>query len=89
MKNFFHDKGTVIRTVLLVLALLNQILAISGVKPLPLSEDDVNQFINMAYEIATYGFTLAMVVVGWFKNNYVTEKGKQQKEVLKQKNLTK
>lgn len=89
MKNFFHDKGTVIRTVLLVLALVNQILAISGVKPLPLSEDDVNQFINMAYEIVTYGFTLAMVVVGWFKNNYVTEKGKQQKEVLKQKNLTK
>ncbi|MCA1184798.1 phage holin, partial [Bacillus licheniformis] len=28
-------------------------------------------------------------LVAWFKNNYVTGKGKQQKEVLKQKGLTK
>ncbi|MED1192968.1 phage holin, partial [Bacillus paralicheniformis] len=28
-------------------------------------------------------------LVAWYKNNYVTGKGKQQKEVLKQKGLTK
>ncbi|MFS0507071.1 phage holin [Bacillus altitudinis] len=34
-------------------------------------------------------FTLVTTLVAWFKNNYVTEKGKLQKEALQQKGLTK
>ncbi|WP_144473193.1 phage holin, partial [Bacillus pumilus] len=34
-------------------------------------------------------FTIVTTLVAWFKNNYVTHKGKQQKEILKEKGLTK
>ncbi|WP_410978791.1 phage holin [Cobetia sp. SIMBA_158] len=34
-------------------------------------------------------FTLVTTLVAWYKNNYVTDIGKKQKEVLKQKGLTK
>ncbi|MEC0483250.1 phage holin, partial [Bacillus glycinifermentans] len=34
-------------------------------------------------------FTIITSLVAWWKHNYVTNKGKLQKEVLKQKGLTK
>ncbi|MCY8271267.1 phage holin [Bacillus sonorensis] len=87
MKNL--DKGTVIRTVLLFIALVNQTLIMFGKSALPINEDQVNTLADTLYLAGSTIFTIVTTVVAWFKNNYVTGKGKQQKEVLKQKGLTK
>ncbi|QRF83784.1 phage holin [Bacillus altitudinis] len=87
MKNF--DKGTVIRTVLLFMALINQALIVFGKPILPISEDQVTSLAETLYLAFSMIFTLVTTLVAWFKNNYVTEKGKLQKEVLQQKGLSK
>ncbi|MEJ9331704.1 phage holin [Bacillus licheniformis] len=87
MKNL--DKGTVVRTVLLFIALVNQTLIMFGKAVLPISEDQVNTLADALYLAGSTIFTIVTTLVAWYKNNYVTDKGKQQKEVLKQKGLTK
>ncbi|KLV22307.1 phage holin [Bacillus altitudinis] len=87
MKNF--DKGTVVRTVLLFIALINQALIMFGKPVLPISEDQVNTLTETLYLSFSMVFTLVTTLVAWFKNNYVTSKGQKQQEVLKQKGLTK
>ncbi|APT45127.1 phage holin [Bacillus safensis] len=87
MKNF--DKGTVVRTVLLFIALINQALIMFGKPVLPISEDQVTSLAETLYLAFSMIFTLVTTLVAWFKNNYVTDKGKKQKEVLQQKGLTK
>lgn len=87
MKNF--DKGTVIRTVLLFMALINQTLILFGKPILPISEDQVTSLAETLYLAGSMIFTIVTTLLAWFKNNYVTEKGKQQKELLKQKGLSK
>ncbi|MDE1376321.1 phage holin, partial [Bacillus licheniformis] len=83
------DKGTVIRTVLLFVALVNQTLIMFGKSALPISEDQVNTLADALYLAGSTIFTIVTTLVAWFKNNYVTSKGKLQKETLKQKGLTK
>ncbi|MBM6846090.1 phage holin [Bacillus sp. C1(2022)] len=87
MKNL--DKGTVVRTVLLFIALVNQTLIVFGKPVLPISEDQINTLADALYLAGSTIFTIVTTLVAWYKNNYVTNKGKQQKEVLKQKGLTK
>ncbi|MCY8464851.1 phage holin [Bacillus atrophaeus] len=84
-----YDKGTVIRTVLLLLALVNQTLLMFGKSPLDISEEQVNQLADTFYAAGSVLFTVATTLAAWFKNNYVTEKGKRQQSLLKQNNLTK
>lgn len=76
------DKGTVIRTTVLVLALVNQFLVTAGLNPIPGSE-------QLWGEIIAFGLTAAVAVWTWFKNNYVTAKGKKQKEQLQKVGLAK
>ena len=87
MKNF--DTGTVIRTVLLFMALINQTLILFGKPILPISEEQVTSLAETLYLAFSMIFTIVTTLVAWFKNNYVTDKGKQQKEILKEKGLTK
>ncbi|WP_339205799.1 phage holin [Bacillus sp. FSL W8-1143] len=87
MKNF--DKGTVVRTVLLFMALINQALIMFGKPVLPIEEDQVTSLADTLYLAGSMIFTIVTTLVAWFKNNYVTSKGKQQKKVLKQEGLTK
>ncbi|WP_150911120.1 phage holin [Niallia taxi] len=76
------DRGTLIRTLVLAIALVNQVLVSVGLYEIPgTSEEWTN--------ILTNAFTAISAAVAWFKNNYVTAKGKMQKEVLKANNLTK
>ncbi|MCM3216251.1 phage holin [Niallia taxi] len=76
------DRGTLIRTLVLAIALVNQVLVSVGLYEIPgTSEEWTN--------ILTNAFTVISAAVAWFKNNYVTAKGKMQKEVLKANNLTK
>ncbi len=74
------DKGTVIRTAALLLALTNQILVLAGKSPLPIDSELLNQLIAVL-------FTTITSVIAWFKNNYVTKTGKKQKKVLLEKGL--
>ncbi|KOO48181.1 phage holin [Priestia koreensis] len=76
------DKGTIVRTSTLLVALINQILVIYHKSPLPIKDDQLEQLISLLFTFVTSG-------VAWYKNNYVTRRGHQQKEVLKQANLTK
>lgn len=87
MKNF--DKGTVVRTVLLFIALINQGLIMFGKPVLPISEDQVTSLADTLYLAGSMIFTIVTTLVAWYKNNYVTETGKKQKAVLQQKGLTK
>ena len=87
MKNF--DKGTVIRTVLLLIAFINQTLVMFGQAVLPISEEQVQTAGESLYVAGSTIFTMVTAIIAWFKNNYVTEKGKKQKEILKQKGLSK
>ncbi|MCY7760479.1 phage holin [Bacillus spizizenii] len=87
MKMF--DKGTVIRTVLLLVALINQTMLMLGKSPLDIQEEQVNQLADALYSTGSVIFTIGTTLAAWFKNNYVTEKGKKQRDLLKENNLTK
>lgn len=87
MKTF--DKGTVIRTVLLFIALINQTLVMFGQTVLPISEEQVQTAGEALYVAGSTILTMVTAVIAWFKNNYVTYKGQLQKDALKQRGLTK
>ena len=59
-------KGTLIRTVVLLLALINQVLAICGVSPIPIDDDTATNVISTLW-------TVIASVVTWWKNNSFTE----------------
>ncbi len=56
------SKGTLIRTIILALALINQVLAIIGISPLNIADDDISTVISTAW-------TIIAAVVAWWKNN--------------------
>lgn len=58
--------GTIIRTVCLVLALVNQGLTIAGYSVLPITDEQVS-------ELLTLGFTVVTSVWAWWKNNSFTQ----------------
>lgn len=76
------DRGTAVRTIILVIALVNQLLVAFGFEPVPGDE-------TVWYEIISTAFTITTATITWFKNNYITAKGKRQKEVLQRHGLTK
>lgn len=57
---------TIIRTVVLTIALINQILTARGKNPLPFAENEI-------YELLTYLFTVGASVWAWWKNNSFTQ----------------
>ncbi|MCM3651342.1 phage holin [Metabacillus litoralis] len=85
MKNM--DKGTVIRTVLLFVALLNQSLIMFGKSPIPIEEGQITGLVDGIYLAGSILFTIITTTIAWFKNNYVTKKGQAQKEVIKKEGL--
>lgn len=54
--------GTWVRTLILLLALVNQTLSILGYSPLPISDEQIN-------ELVTGLFTALAAVIAWWKNN--------------------
>ena len=72
--------GTIARTIVLFLALINQILTMCGVQTIPIAEGDINTL------IAT-GFTVVTAVVAWWKNNSFTKaaiRGDEVKNALQE-----
>ena len=74
--------GTIARTIVLFLALINQILIMCGIQTIPIAEGDINTL------IAT-GFTVVTAVIAWWKNNSFTQaaiRGDEVKNALKEGN---
>lgn len=76
------DRGTLIRTIVLAIVILNQLLLSFGPYEIPGTEEQQTMVITTIFTSASAG-------VAWFKNNYITAKGKAQKTVLKANGLTK
>ena len=74
------DKGTIVRTVVLFVALLNQSLVLAGYSPLPFEDKQVEN-----------GVTIVLTVVAsiwtWWKNNAVTRQARRNEELLKREGL--
>ena len=58
--------GTIARTICLMLALANQILAILGKGEIPFVEEDIYQVVSAIFMIVT-------ALVAWWKNNSFTK----------------
>lgn len=57
---------TIIRTIVLILALANQVLAIYGKQKIPITEDEV-------YQLITLIITIGSALWAWWKNNSFTQ----------------
>lgn len=66
---------TIARTLVLVLALINQCLSAAGKPPLPIENETLEQLI-------TAGITIAAALWAWWKNNSFTQNALQADELL-------
>ncbi|PAQ12615.1 phage holin [Bacillaceae bacterium SAOS 7] len=67
--------GTIVRTVVLFVALLNQSLVMMGYSPLPFSDEQVEKFFSML-------MTVIAAIWAWWKNNT-----KRNDEILRRERL--
>ena len=75
MKKINITKGTLIRTILLVFALINQILAVFGKSPIPIDDDTVTNLISTVW-------TVIASLIAWWKNNSFTDKAIKADKML-------
>ena len=68
--------GTIARTIVLVLALLNQILAIAGKGTIDIADDTI-------YQLCTLGATVITALIAWWKNNDITKNARENKKIVK------
>lgn len=60
------SKGTIIRTALLLLAIINNLLAIFGKAPLPITNEQLELIVSTI-------ITVVMAIINWWKNNSFTQ----------------
>ena len=70
-------KSTIARTVVLVLALVNQLLVMFGINPLPFSDEGI-------YEAVTALLTVGASMWAWWKNNSFTKAAQEADRYLAQ-----
>lgn len=68
---------TIARTIVLFIAILNQVLAILGKNRLEIAESDI-------YQIVTLIFTIGSAVWAWWKNNSFTQNALKADEFMKE-----
>lgn len=71
--------GTIARTIILALALINQILSISGRPVIPIEDEVIEQTVS-------YVITVVVALVAWWKNNSFTlaaRKGDERMEAVR------
>ena len=76
------SSGTITRTIILLIALVNQILAYFGISPLQIADEVIGT-------VVTILFTVGASVAAWWKNNSFTKVAIQADELkrnLKTKN---
>jgi len=69
--------GTIARTVILILALVNQILTATGHSVINISDENVNTLIST-------GFTIVSALIAWWKNNSFTQSAIKADAVMKE-----
>lgn len=67
---------TIIRTVILIVALINQALTVAGKSLLPITDEQIS-------ELITLSITVGASLWSWWKNNSFTKEAVQADEVLK------
>lgn len=66
---------TIVRTIVLVITLVNQVLTMFGKNPLPFAEDEL-------YTMFTAAATIAATLWAWWKNNSFTSEAIEADEYL-------
>lgn len=74
------DKATIARTAALVVALINLVLTISGLNPIPFSNEEV-------YAGVTTLLTVSVSLWAWWKDNNVTKVAQRNKEFLVERGM--
>lgn len=69
--------GTIARTIILALALINQLLTVFGYNVINISDDTINTLISTI-------FTIVMAIISFWKNNSFTQEALEADEVLKE-----
>lgn len=68
-------KDTIIRTVVLIVALVNQALTLAGKSPLPFEAEEITEGLS-------YLFTVAAALWAWWKNNSFTQAAIKADDVM-------
>lgn len=68
-------KGTVVRTIMLSIVVINMILKSTGKQPIEIAESDVYSIIEMIVSIA-------IILLSWWKNNSFTKNAQLADEYL-------
>ena len=68
--------GTIARTIILVLALVNQVLTAMGYNVIDVSDEDINALISTVLTVTT-------AIMAWWKNNSFTKAAIKADEVMK------
>lgn len=71
------NAGTITRTIVLALALFNQVMTATGHAILPIDDETVNNLVSSA-------FTVVAACIAWWKNNSVTKPAIEADKVLKE-----
>ncbi|MBR2554854.1 MAG: phage holin [Aeriscardovia sp.] len=66
---------TIARTIVLALALINQLLINTGKTPIPIMEDDV-------YQLMSIIFTIITAIIAWWYNNSFTKHARRADDLL-------
>lgn len=68
--------GTIARTIILCLALINQVLTATGHSMINIADEDVNLLVSTI-------FTIVTAIVAWWKNNSFTHEAIEADEIMK------
>lgn len=70
--------GTIARTIVLLLALINQCLSMAGIQVIPIEDETINTAVTTVW-------TIAAALWSWWKNNSFTRAAIQADQELKQR----
>lgn len=73
--NKMPNAATITRTIILLLTLINQILTCFGHSPIPIQDDQVQEFVSIS-------ITIVVTVITWWKNNSFTKSAKLGDKVM-------
>lgn len=68
---------TIVRTIVLIVALVNQALAIAGKEAIPVTDDQI-------YQVVSLIITIGVSVWAWWKNNSFTKNAIEADNILKE-----
>lgn len=69
--------GTIARTIVLALALINQVLTATGHNVINIAEEDINTLISTI-------FTVVTAIVAWWKNNSYSKQALEADEYMRE-----